>query len=476
MVRVPPPPGGWVEKEAIVGATTGEGAGNVQSHVFEENFPGTNMESSRTILLGAEPTEYLEEYGGTFSILASCNGNYAPGCEPGAAVGARDIAATEVDPTAPVVAGVSGSLLAGGVIRGHDQSLTATAVDVGGGLSRVWVSVNGAPAAEVAPPCAVAKVANPSAAGVVALSPSPCPASLPEDWTLNTEAAPFQTGENSVSVCASDFATVGSPNTTCSPAQEVDVDNTCTESPVLGGAQLSAQFKKGESDKVTVPYNGGADLRGSLTTAEGSPVAGATLCIQESVLNSFHRVRGHQSVTTDAKGHYKYEVRGGPSREILIGYRHDAAQIDQSVDYLAHARPQIKASRLKVHNGERVGLSGTVPGPNKNERVVVLQASAPGSGRWLTFRKAITDKNGNWVSGYRFDHTTIATTYLIRALLPPQANYPYQEGASPPVRIRVKPGHGSNRRHNGQKGRDGRHHRHARARHRHRQGGDHARK
>jgi hypothetical protein len=215
----------------------------------------------------------------------------------------------------------------------------------------------------------------------------------------------------------------------------------------LGGAQLSAQFKKSESDKVTVPYDGGADLRGSLTTAEGSPVAGATLCIQESVLNSFHRVRGHQSVTTDANGHYKYEVRGGPSRQLLIGYRHDASQINQSVDYLAHARPEIKASRRKVHNGERVGLTGTVPGPNKDERVVVLQASAPGSGRWLTFRKAITDKNGNWVSGYRFDHTNVATTYLIRALLPNQANYPYQEGASRPVRIRVKPGHRADHRH-----------------------------
>ena len=461
MVRVPAPPGGWVEKEAIVAATAGEGPGSVGSDVFEQGFPGVNTESSRTILLGTEQTEYLSSYGGTFSILASCSGNYAPGCEPGAVVGARDIAATVVDPTPPTVAGVSGSLLAGGVIRGHDQSLSATASDVGGGLSKVWVSVNGSPAAEAVPLCAVGKVANPSASGTVALSPTPCPAKLTENWVLNTEVAPFHTGANSVAVCASDFATIGTPNTICSPPQEITVDNTCTESPVLGGAQLSAQFKKGESDKVTLPFNGGTDLRGSLTTAEGAPVAGATLCVQESILNSFHRVRARGAVTTDAKGHYVYEVHGGPSREILVGYRHDAAQINQSLDYLSRARPKITASRHKLHNGERVGLTGTVPGPNKAERVVVLQASAPGSERWLTIRKAITDKSGEWVSGYRFDHTTIPTTYLFRALLPAQANYPYEEGASRPVKVRVKPGHGSNHHRGHSNGRTlgGNHHR-----------------
>jgi len=68
---------------------------------------------------------------------------------------------------------VSGSLLAGGILRGH-QTIAAPASDTGGGLSAVSVLVNGL---EGAPPvsgaCALVSVSNRSTYGPVATSPTP---------------------------------------------------------------------------------------------------------------------------------------------------------------------------------------------------------------------------------------------------------------------------------------------------------------
>lgn len=438
-VSVPETPGGFVEQEAMISASSGFGPGSIYSHVYENGFPGTNTESSRIFHIRTKREVFFGN-GGSFNVVMTCDGNYAPGCQAGPVVGARDIAATQVDIKAPTLTEVTGSILAGGVVRGHSQSLAAVAHDEGGGLSKVWASVNGSVAAELPTiGCQTETVANPSVVGTVALSPTPCPTKLPATWTLDTEKYPFHTGSNTIAVCANDFATIGAPTVSCSTPQEIDVDNTCTESPVVGGNQLTAQFKSSESDTVTVKFNGRAKVRGALTSGSGAPVAGATLCVKESVLNTFHRVRGEGAITTDANGHYSYEVKGGPNRELLIGYRHDAAQINDSLHYHAHARPEITASTQKIANGEKVRFFGRVPGPNAAERVIAIQASAPGSSRWLTFRKAITDKLGHWVSGYRFAHTTVPTTYLIRALAPRQKNYPFEEGAGKPVRIRVIP-------------------------------------
>ncbi len=448
-VAMPETPCGFIEEETMVGVTSGLADGNLPSHIqVLQNeispFPGANVQSLRRFILRNQRGEIfpcvdssLFPNDGDLNVVVVCELN--KDCPGGAYVGARNIAATQVDPTPPIFSAVAGSLLEGGVIRGHAQSLTAVAHDVGGGLSRVWVSVNGTPAAETPLGCQVAAVSNLSVVGLVALTPSPCPAAAPLTWTLDTEKFPFTTGSNLLAVCASDFATIGPPNTTCSPPTPITVDNTCDESPVSGGSQLSAQFSETASNTVTVKHDETAQVNGALTTAVGEPVSGATLCVKETVMDASHRVKAEGSLTTDAQGHYSYDVKPGPNRELLVGYRRDAAQINQSLRYSAHARPTIKAKRQKVHNGELIEFSGRIPRPNAAERTVILQAGSPGDERWLTIRKAVTRSGGEWRSGYRPTHTTVATTYEFRVVVPRQANYAWDAGASRPVDIRVKP-------------------------------------
>jgi hypothetical protein len=429
-------PGGFAEKEAMIGKSENFGPGSYFSHIGGNGFPAINNESSQVLFLRSK-REFLGA-GAGFNIALTCDGNYAPGCEAGPTIGVRDIAVTEVDEVPPTVSSVAGSLLAGGVIRGHSQSLSAVAADEGGGVSRVWVSVNGAVDAE-APPisCALANVTNNSVHGTVAYALSPCPPALPETWTINTEQFPFKNGPNTVAVCASDVATEGIPNTTCSPPKEITVDNSCTESPVVGGSSLSAAFSTNQTNSVTVGFGKGEVVQGSLTSVSGAPVAGATLCVKEAVADEEHTVSNEQTLTTDANGNYQYEVAPGPNRELLIGYRHDAAQIGDSLAYHAHAKPTIEASSRKLRNGQKVHFTGELPGPNNAQRTVILQAGD--GGRWLTIRKATTGPRGGYRTGYRFTHTGAATTYEFRVLAPRQSNWAWEPGASHRLKVRVRP-------------------------------------
>ncbi len=435
-IPVPGPPGGYVESLTVSALVCNLGPGNNHTFVYEQAWPGSCTESQRIFHVADSPG-FFGTSGAGFVILMNCDGNYGPGCEAGPYIAAHDFAATEVDPKAPTLIGLSGTVLGGGTIRGH-QSLGVEAHDEGGGLSKISVSVNGLPAAQpTVANCNLTQVSNRSYVGTVAVSVTPCPTSLKSSWTLDTQAYPFHDGANTIQVCASDFSTLGDPNTTCSAAQTVNVDNSCTASAVPGGDVLSAQFAGSNSDTVTVGYGKGADVSGRLADNAGDPVPGATLCVKMQTLGVDARAATVGTVKTDANGAYAYQVPPGPNRDVVIGYRHDAAQVARDVRYYAHAQPSLRVAPRKLENGDRVRLSGQVPAPGGG-RVVVLQANVSGSKRWITFRKATTDANGGFRSGYHFNATTRSTTYRFRAVVPAQAGYPWVEGHSDPVKVRVK--------------------------------------
>ena len=179
-------------------------------------------------------------------------------------------------------------------------------------MSNVAVDVNGLPAAQPkVSNCDVAQANNPSVQGTVAAAITPCPTEVNASWNLSTESYPFHNGSNSVQVCASDFATLGEPNTTCSPAKTVNVDDSCAESSVGGGEVLSAQFAESNAETVTVPYGKGAEVTGQLADNAGDPVAGATLCVKMQTQDVEPSALPVGTVKTDANGNYAYKVPAG---------------------------------------------------------------------------------------------------------------------------------------------------------------------
>jgi hypothetical protein len=443
-VTIPATPEGFVEAETITTVQSGIGPGDPAnplhySHINENGFPGPAPEETRIFHLRDAPA-FLRWNGGSLEIYVSCDGNIGA-CSPGPALGAHYIAATEVDPNPPVLATPTGTALSAAILRGH-QSLAAEASDVGGGLTSLGVLVNGLAVAPTVPgACATAQVSNRSTYGTVAYSPSPCPPRLAGTWSLDTSAYPFHDGANTIAVCASDFATLGAPNTTCSPAKTVAVDNSCTESPVAGGSQISAQFSSSNAETETVGYGTAAEVTGELQSAAGDPISGATICVKSQTLETGEPQAPVAAVKTDAAGHFAYAVPAGPNRELMLGYRHDSFQVAHDVRYYAHAAPGLKAGPPKVANGSAVHLWGALPGPAAGGRVVILQANVVGSRRWITFRRATTDEAGAFKAGYRFHSTTRKTRYRFRAIVPRQDHYPYVEGHSAPAPVLVHPRH-----------------------------------
>lgn len=437
-VDVPPTPGGWVENETVTAGSAALGPGNDHIVVNEPGFPTANAgDQRRTFVEHLEPPEEVGGGNGNFLIFWNCDGNYAPGCGAGPIVWAHYISALEVDPHPPTLASVSGSLLTPEVLRGH-QEIAAEAKDEGGGVSRLEVLVNGTPAPSPSIAiCAIASVANTSYTGIAATTPSPCPPVLKASWDLDTSAPPFTEGANTVQVCASDFATVGEAQRTCSTPQTITVNNSCTESPVPGGQVLSAEFARSHTDEVTVPYDKEAKVTGELADSAGDAISGATICVQAATQGSPAGLKPIGTATTDAKGHFVYSVPPGPNRQVLVGYRHDAFQLGRSIRYYAHAKPTIKVRPGRVKNGGEIKISGRLPGGRARGRVVVLQASALKSDQWFTFRRATTGRHGFFHARYRFDATTETVTYRIRAVVPRQRGYPWEVGHSKPARVKV---------------------------------------
>ncbi len=430
-VPIDSPPGGMVESVTISAKSCGAGPGT-KFFVYEQGWPANCAGESQRIF------HVNSKFFFGFWLFLGCDGNYAPGCEAGPSISAHYIAATEVDPVAPELTTPQGSLLAGGIVRGQ-QDLELEASDEGGGLSEVSVLVNGLPAGQPKiGDCDLFQVKNPSVVGMVAASVTPCPTSIEADWTLDTAAFPFHDGVNTVEVCAADYSSIGEPNKTCSTPQTVNVDNSCTESAVVGGEVLNVQFETSHGDTVTVPYNQTAKVTGELTDNAGDAISGATICVQMQTLESSEGLTPVATTTTNANGHFTYTVPPGPNRKFMLGYRHNTFQVARSVHYYAHAKPTLRIIPRKVKAGGRIRLVGKLPGPNAAGRAVVLQASALRSKRWFTFRHATTNANGVFRGRYRFDATTRTTTYRIRAVVPKQAGYPWEVGRSKPARVRVR--------------------------------------
>lgn len=437
-IGVPPTPGGFIEAETIAGISQGMSAGNHLSHIKVENWPVLNSGETRQsfFLRGKFDTSFLPSNGGGFSIVMSCDGNVGP-CS-GGTLSARDISVVQVDVTPPVLKDLAGSLLSGEILRGH-HDLSAEALDLGGGVSRMELLVNGQVApSPSAPTCNLASVKNLSYEGVVAVTPNPCPAALKGNWILDTAAPPFQNGSNAVQVCASDFSTLTDPNRTCSPPQQVQVDNSCTESSVAGGQSISAQFARTHKDQATLPSGGAANIVGELTSAAGDAISGATICVQAQIQGSGGSLQPVATATTDAHGHFVYKVAPGPNRRLLLGYRHDTFQVARSVRYFAHARLKLEITPGTVSNGGEIKMRGKLPGPRAAERVVVLQAGGLHSERWYTFEKATTNSHGVFHAHYRFDETPVTTIYKVRAVAPHQRNWPWETGFSKPVLVEVR--------------------------------------
>jgi hypothetical protein len=311
-----------------------------------------------------------------------------------------------VDPTLSV----GGSLFEAGSRRGM-ETLAPAATDLGGGVRRFLVQVNGEPVSAHTVRCRLA--------GRVALRLAPCATRASARFTAATTAPPFRQGPNRVRICAADYATTTASNRACA-RRRIRVDNLCPLSERAGDTVRARLRRHGRA----------ATVSGRLLDERGAGVPGAQVCIAARTRLTGLVERIVATPLTGYRGHFQATIPPGPNREIRVAHwPGEAGAIERYLRLEVPAQPALRLRpRHPIPNGARLRFEVRLPGPRSEGRRVRVQARA--GHRWLDLRSGLTGADGVYRAGYRFRATTGRRTYGFRAVVPKQHGYPYEAGTS----------------------------------------------
>ena len=198
----------------------------------------------------------------------------------------------------------------------------------------------------------------------------------------------------------------------------------CVRSDASGGNHLTTGLGDSGAGEEVVHQGTGSTLHGRLT-GDGGAVANASICVFSRVVTDNAREFLGLAVT-GPDGAYSFGVPAGASRELSTIYRSGHREVSSGASIQTIVRPEFKAYRKVVYNKRSARFSGTIPGPD-NERVVVVLQVKRGKG-WLAFHRSRTRAGGRFTLPYRFTRTDVPTKYLMRAQVRTQAGYPVPAG------------------------------------------------
>jgi hypothetical protein len=238
--------------------------------------------------------------------------------------------------------------------------------------------------------------------------------------------APREAGDSTLRLWLSDAeGNVGAP-------VSVPLSYDCVRSEVAGGTSLNATLGSGGDGSAPLAEGQGTTLTGKVQGVG----AGAALCVFSRVVTD----QGRQFLglaLSGPGGGYQFAIGAGPSREILAAYRPDQRELTASTTLRTTVHPALKLRRRVIQNKQFAVFTGSVPGPENANVVVVLQVK---DGRkWRVFRRYQTGADGRFTLRYRFTHTTRPTIYTTRAQVRGQSGYPYEPGNSDPLALKVMP-------------------------------------
>lgn len=345
---------------------------------------------------------------------------------PGGSCGRSTVAGTEVrklwftlTDRVPPTLSLSGTLFDPGERHGAEAA-TLSSTDVGGGVWRWRLAVNGTPAQAAAESCDIVP-------GGPARRFAPCPPGASHTFSVDTESSLFHPGANTVTACVTDL---GWPANEACASRHVTVDNSCPASGRQAAGGIEAAFPRGRTT-ATARSDRPIVISGRVS---GSP--GSRVCILSRTAGGAEVLEA--LVPADGAGVFRHRLRRGPSRTLRIAHRHGNRLVATVLTLRVRARPRLKVGpRSRLGNGQVARFRGKLPGPGAAGRVVVLQARV--GSRWQAFKSARTVTEGRFAARYRFRETTARRLYRFRAVVREQAGYPYLKGASPVRRVVVRP-------------------------------------
>jgi hypothetical protein len=327
--------------------------------------------------------------------------------------------------------------------------------DVGGGLARAVIEVDGADALWMAlsDPRGTCQDIGPDPAAAQYAAAQPCPLRI-DNGSLDIDTSKLPQGRHSVRVLLEDAA--GNRTSIFGP-----VTRTITSSDAIGPgsdpalrgaangdgasdvARLSAHWGRRGSRTLLVSRFGRAHVvRGRLRTADGAPIANAAIdMVSKTTAVNARELAKRAGPKTGADGTWRVALpRGVSSRDVTFRYRSHVN--DTIAAATASVRLRVRAGlHLTIHprrarQGQAIRFNGRLLGgplPRGGKQVVLLARASRGG--WVRFNVVRTDGGGRFRTTYRFRQAG-ATVYRFRALSLSEAAYPYLAGGSNVVKVR----------------------------------------
>jgi hypothetical protein len=209
----------------------------------------------------------------------------------------------------------------------------------------------------------------------------------------------------------------------------------------IAGQLVEMKLSHVRRGRVSLRYNRGITITGSLRTRDGVTVTGQPIQVQQTVRQTGASSQLVQTLATDARGRCSFRAAAGPSRRLRFSFPGggDALPRARAASVFVHATSTIHASPRVISEGGRVRFFGRlglrfarIP---RGGKLVDLQAFD--RGRWRTFATArARGSKGAWSSTYRFGKSP--GTYRVRLRIRREAVFPYDLGYSRSVTVRVR--------------------------------------
>jgi hypothetical protein len=377
-----------------------------------------------------------------FDAFCGGTGGTCPAPAGGGKTAVIDVFAADMlldDASAPVVSGVGGPLVSGGALTGV-QSVSFKATDVGGGVHRGSIIVDGQVVADgvldsaggTCADLAVAPDGRPSFAGT-----QPCPATVNGVLTLNTDL--LAPGSHAFAFRVSDTA----GNQTLAGASTITTTGPRPAGANGSGAsrfaKLTARFASGKPTVRRLGFNTRPTITGRLLDERGGAIAGAAIDVLVRPRAAGQRSTPIATATTGADGRFRLVLPSGPSRTITVAYTAFTGDPKPSATVrlraLVRARLTVSISPRSPRAGRPVRFSGRLLYQPRSKVLVAIQAR---QGRtWRTVDTVETRSGGRYSWPYRFPARQAGRTFVFRARVK-SPNYPFEPGTTKAIRVHVR--------------------------------------
>jgi hypothetical protein len=329
------------------------------------------------------------------------------------------------------------------------------AADVGGGLFRALVEVDGGDTLSVplADPTGSCRDIGPRADVNEFAAAQPCPTRI-DSGSLDIDTAKLAQGRHTVRVLLEDAA--GNRTVIFGPVVRDITANGAIgpgSDPALRGAAngdgasdqsiLTAHWgKRSHRTRLVSRFGRAHVVRGRLRTRDGAPIANAAIdVVSKTTANNARELgkRGGPRTRNDGSW-YLVLPRRVSSRDVSFRYRSHVNDTIPSAT--ATVRLRVRAGlRLTIHprtarRGQLIRFNGRLLGaplPRGGKQIVLMAHASRGA--WVRFNVVRSGRNGRFHATYRFQQPGTAR-YRFRALSLAEAAYPYLAGGSNVVAVR----------------------------------------